>query len=206
MPQMDGFEATRLIRKREAESGEHIPIIATTAYAMKEDYDRCLEAGMDGYLSKPVTAEALRGKIEDLLTLRNEVNTSPVDFDAALQVVGGDRELLSEVVALFLKKDCPRRLRELREGIEHQDARAVSVGAHSIKGSALSFGGQALGAVAQRLEQMGREGNLTGADILLEELKVELDRFIDIFSSFQPDPGDSLAPDKQKIITTKDKV
>jgi two-component system sensor histidine kinase/response regulator len=206
MPQMDGFEATRLIRKREAESGEHIPIIATTAYAMKEDYDRCLEAGMDGYLSKPVTAEALRGKIEDLLTLRNEVNTSPVDFDAALQVVGGDRELLSEVVALFLKEDCPRRLRELREGIEHQDARAVSVGAHSIKGSALSFGGQALGAVAQRLEQMGREGNLTGADILLEELKVELDRFIDIFSSFQPDPGDSLAPDKQKIITTKDKV
>jgi two-component system sensor histidine kinase/response regulator len=206
MPQMNGFEATRLIRKREVESGEHIPIIATTAYAMKEDRDRCLEAGMDGYLPKPVTAEALRSRIEDLLTPRKEVNTSPVDFDAALQVVDGDRELLREVVDLFLKEDCPRRLRELAEGIEQQDARAVRVGAHSIKGAALSFGGQAVGAVAQRLEQIGREGNLSGAKILLEELKVELDRFTAMFSSFQPDTSVSHVLDKQEIITTKDKV
>jgi len=206
MPQMNGFEATRLIRKREAESGEHIPIIATTAYAMKEDRERCLEAGMDGYLPKPLTAEALRSRIEDLLMPRKELNTLPVDFNTALQVVGGDIELLRDVIDLFLKEDCPRRLRELREGIEQQNAEAVRVGAHSIKGAALSFGGQAVGAVAQRLEQMGRKGDLTGADILLEELKVELDQFITTFSSFQPDTGNNQALDKREVIANKDKV
>ncbi|HEX76555.1 MAG TPA: response regulator, partial [Dehalococcoidia bacterium] len=206
MPQMNGFEATRLIRKMEAESGQHILIIAMTAYAMKEDRDRCLEAGMDGYLPKPVTPEALRSTIEDLLTLCREVSTPAVDLDAALQVVGGDRELLRESVDLFLKEDCPRRLIELREGIEQHNAQAVRIGAHSIKGVALSFGGKAVGAVAQRLEQMGHEGNLASAYLLLEELKVELERFETFYSSLQPDPGEDQAPNNREIITTKGKV
>jgi len=206
MPQMNGFEATRLIREREAESSQHILIIAMTAYAMKEDRNRCLEAGMDGYLPKPVTPEALRSVIEDLLMPCPEVNTPTVDLNAALQVVGGDRELLRESVDLFLKEDCPRRLKELREGIEQQDAQAVRAGAHSIKGASLSFGGQVVGAMAQRLEQMGREGNLAGADMLLEKLEVELERFEAFYSSLQPDPGDSQAPNNREIITTKGKV
>jgi len=161
---------------------------------------------MDGYLPKPVTPEALRNTIEDLLTSCLEVNTPPVDLNAALQVVGGDRELLRESVDLFLKEDCPRRLKELREGIEQHDTQAVRMGAHSIKGSALSFGGQALGDVARRLEQTGREGNLTGADMLLEELKVELERFVAFYSSLKPDSGEDQTPNNREIITTKGKL
>jgi len=97
-------------------------------------------------------------------------------------------------------------MKELSEGIEQQDAQAVRVGAHSIKGAVLSFGGQAAGAVAQHLEQMGRKGNLAGADILLEELKMELERFVAFFSSFQPDLREGQAPDDREIIGAKGKV
>ena len=68
MPEMDGLEATRAIREREAESGHHIPILAMTAYTMKEDQGKCLESGMDGYLSKPVSPKKLYGVIEGFLS------------------------------------------------------------------------------------------------------------------------------------------
>jgi len=182
MPEMDGLKATRAIREREAESDQRIPILAMTAYAMKEDQERCLEAGMDGYLSKPVSPDKLQSAIEGFLSPdRGPSVASPVDLDAALEVVGGDEELLLEAVGLFLEQDYPRQLKDLREGLEGQDARAVRRAAHGIKGALSSFGGQAAGELACRLETMGREGDLSGAQGVLEELEAEVKQFAAFF-------------------------
>ena len=182
MPEMDGFEATRVIREREASSGQHIPIIAMTAYAMKGDQEKCLEVGMDGYLPKPVSPEKLYGAIEGFLSPdRDRPSVPPVDLDAALEVVGGDRELLHEAVELFFEQDYPRQLTALREGLDRQDARAVKRAAHGIKGALRSFGGQVASDVALRLEMMGREGDFSGAQGAVEELEAEVGRFAAFF-------------------------
>ena len=206
MLEMDGFEATRAIRERE-KSGQHIPIVAMTAYAMKGDRERCKEAGMDDYISKPATREKLYRTIKPFLHPDQDRNsalplsgkekgareawpepfgfaqdrpaegTLPVDLDRALETVGGDRELLREAIELFMEYDYPRQLEHLREGLERQDARAVKAAAHGIKGSLDSFGGWVAAGVALCLETMGREGNLSNAQSVLEELEAETKRF-----------------------------
>jgi len=183
MPQMDGLEATRTIRRREAKTGQHIPILAMTAYAMEEDKQRCLEAGMDDYVSKPVTYKKLYRIIEDLLSPDGKDESAPpVDLEAALELVDGDVELLQEAARMFLEQDCPRQMKMLRAGLEQQDARAVKEAAHGIKGVASNLGGWAVSAVALRLETIGREEDLAGTDGLLGELEAELARFAAFFS------------------------
>lgn len=183
MPQMDGLEATRAIREREAASGQHIPILAVTAYATKEDQQRCLEAGTDGYLSKPVSPEKLVAALERFLPPDGGRDSAPpVDLDGALEEVGGDRELLHEAVGLFLEQDYPRHLAELREGLARQDARAIRAAAHGIKGAVDSFGGRAARDAALCLETMGRRGDLSGAQRTLEELEAEMERFAAFFA------------------------
>ena len=191
MPIMNGMEATRLIRERERESGRHIPIIAMTAYAMKEDREKCLEAGMDGYLSKPAKPDEINAIIKDLVSSEKEPSAVPldtltsapiVDIDAAMQVFGDDKELLEEAITLFLEEDYPEQLKQIKDGIERKDASTVKIAAHSIKGAARSLGGLALGDVAQHLEEMGREGDLTGAEVLAEDVETELKRFADYYS------------------------
>jgi len=224
MPGMNGLEATRVIRKMEADSGEHIPIIAMTAYAMKEDREQCLEAGMDSYTSKPVNYQELYHEIESLLhpeqesaspqqeevspqqeevspqqeealpqqeevsPQQEEVSPPTVDLDTALDVTGGDSELLEEAVALFLVEDYPRQLKELKEGIEHRDAPAVKAAAHGIKGAVNSFGGHAVGTIALQLQEMGRDANFDSAETALEELEAEIARFRDFYRNPEPVP------------------
>jgi len=128
MPEMDGLEATVAIRAREADepAASHprrIPIIALTAHAMKGDADRCLAAGMDGYVSKPVRGEALQAEIERVLGLvpADGLAAPPVDLAAFLETVGGDRALLRELVGVFVA-DCPRRRVEMRRAVAGADA------------------------------------------------------------------------------------
>jgi len=207
MPHLDGLKATRTIREREAESGQHIPILAVTAYATKEDQKRCLEAGVDGYLSKPVSPEKLGAALERFLPPDGARETAPpvdlenadyrtitdrpdgaretappVDLDEALEAVGGDRELLLEAVGLFLERDYPRHMEELRGGLARQDARAVKRAAHGIKGTVGSFGGRATRDVALYLETMGRRGDLSDAQRAVEELEAEMERFAAFFA------------------------
>lgn len=187
MPQMDGLAATRVIREREAESGQHIPILAMTAYATKEDRERCLEAGTDGYLFKPVSLKKLRAALAEMLSPNQDANAAqpvnlPVDLNEALEATDGDRHLLIEAVRLFLEHDYPRHLKALKEGLARQDARAIKAAAHGIKGAVGSFGGQAAHNVALRLETMGREGDLNDAQSVLEELEVEMERFAAFFA------------------------
>jgi len=183
MPQMDGLEATRAIRAREAGSGRHIPILAVTAYASKEDRRRCAEAGTDGYLPKPVGPTKLRAALARFLSPdRDAVAAPPVDLKVALEATDGDRDLLREGVELFLERDYPRHLQTLEEGLERRDARAVKAAAHGLKGVVGSFGGQAVRDVALRLEAMAQSDDLDDALGTLDALKTEMERFAAFFT------------------------
>lgn len=183
MPRMDGLEAVRLIRQKEMGSGKRIPILAVTAYATKDDQDKCSAAGADGYLPKPLSPQKLGMALERFLPLAQEREAEPaVDLDAALDVVGGDLELLREAVSVFLERDYPRDVEKLAEGITRRDAPMVKKAAHGLKGALSSFGSRPARDLALRLEAMGREGDLNGAPRALEELLAEVSRLAAFFA------------------------
>jgi two-component system sensor histidine kinase/response regulator len=183
MPEIDGLEATRLIRQGELQTGRHQSIVAVTAYALKEDQDRCLAAGMDAYLSKPVTPEKMLSVLGRFQPTVSESNSnSVVDWDAALETVGGDRALLREAVELFLATDYPRQLEQLRDGIARQDADAVKKAAHGLKGTLDSFGSRGARDLAKEMETMGRAGKIGQAPAALEQFKAQVQLFVDYYA------------------------
>jgi PAS domain S-box-containing protein len=186
MPEMNGFEATAAIRKREHLTGRRTPIIAMTARAMKGDREECLAAGMDDYVSKPFRASEFFEVIyaltdgaapwreraeEDLSEIADEV----IDAEALIENSLGDMDLVREVVGLFLE-NYQEAIEALRGAIAMGDCESVNEAAHKLKGS---LGGVQAGAawrVAFRLEEMGRGGDLTAALAAIEELDYEIRR------------------------------
>ena len=169
MPHLGGFEATAAIRASERSNGGHLPIIALTAHAMKGDRERCLEAGMDAYLSKPIRAEELVRTIEQLTSSEgSEAEEVPaynggapavLDRSAALEYVGGETALLSEVVRLY-RQEGPRLLKEIRDALLCDDAERVQSAAHRLKGSIGTLSGAAASRAAGRLEEHSAEKHL----------------------------------------------
>jgi CheY-like chemotaxis protein len=184
MPEMDGFEATAAIREREKATGTHLLIIAMTAYAMKGDRERCLAAGMDSYLSKPIQAKELFEAIEGPAPIPVEGETTEpgdqhhgevLDSAATLSRVEGDTELLAEMVRLFLE-DCPRLISAVREALTRRDPQALQRAAHTLKGSVANFAAQSAFEAALRLEMMGRQGDLREAEEAYVALQQEIER------------------------------
>ena len=184
MPKMDGLEATAAIRAQEKVKGGHIPIVAMTAHAMKGDRERCIKAGMDDYVSKPIQAEKLFDVIEgassfsaDLKTHRPkgaEAGGKGFDLEAALKRVEGDEALLQEIADLFLES-CPGLLAEIREAVTGGENHELARAAHTLKGMVGNFGAEGAVEVALRLETMGREGDMAGAEGAYTELEVEVE-------------------------------
>jgi signal transduction histidine kinase/DNA-binding response OmpR family regulator len=177
MPEMGGFEATGLIRQRERAQGGHLPIVAVTARAMLGDRERCLEAGMDDYLTKPVKVTDLL-EIIDRLVVRSSVlnaegSDGPADSDFENRVLrdrfDGDLDLLREVAHVFLEST-PSLLGELRAAATTGDAAAVARIAHRLRGSLANFGAEDAVEAAFRLEKMGLDGDLSGAGATCERL------------------------------------
>ena len=156
MPELDGLDATRRIRDRECQAGGHQPIIAMTAHAMKGDRELCLEAGMDGYLMKPIRAEQLFRQIEELaggcppaviavptsvpkVTLPPEVVSELVDWQAASRAVNGDQDLLGQVMAAFLSEG-PQLLETLWISFAGADWKRFQRAAHTLKSALRTFG------------------------------------------------------------------
>ena len=181
MPEMDGLEATAGIRSMEASSGAHVPVVAMTAHAMEGDRERCLEAGMDAYLAKPLEPEQMISLVESLAKPKPKARRrtpkaepvpaaspaapsyqAPEAFDpaAALDRVGGDRALLVEVMELVLE-DCPRVLTQVRRAIREGDAVALEHEAHAFKGAVGNFGAQETVDAALALERLARAGDLS---------------------------------------------
>ncbi len=186
MPEMSGLEATAYMRERERASGEHLPIVALTAYAMKGDRERCLDAGMDAYLSKPIQPAELFRVIAELSSAAKETtNHQPLrafplavfDLAKALALMGDEPELLSELAAQFAS-ECPQRVTEIRQAIERGESEQVEHVAHELKGAASTFAAQATADAALRLEQLGRSGNLAEGEAAYAVLEAAVKRLI----------------------------
>jgi PAS domain S-box-containing protein len=183
MPKMNGFQTTAEIRKEEESSGEHLPIIAMTAHAMEGDRARCLDAGMDGYVAKPIRFDDLVDAIENLgqspevpkmAATATPRQPEPNDMASALERVEGDVELLHEMVGLFLE-ELPELLTNLREAVTAGDAKAIERAAHKLKGSVGNFAAQPAFEAAFRLEKIGRAGDLTEAESGFQALLQEIE-------------------------------
>ncbi len=190
MPEMDGFKATSIIRELEEKKGDHVPIVAMTAHAMKGDREMCLGAGMDGYVSKPMKAKELYDVIEDLLNGKsrgrsdsgNSAKGMQIDLNRALEAVDGDEDLLSELIEEFLNT-YPEQLGRLRELLDDGNVEQFERAAHSFKGSVGNFGAMRAYDLAYELEKIGKSGKLDGADSVLRELEIEMERVRDYLSS-----------------------
>ena len=185
MPEMDGLEATAAIREREISTSEHIPIIAMTAHAMKGDKERCLDSGMDGYISKPIQPQNLFDAIERLMECKAEAamcesssdTNDMIDMSALMKRVDGDTELLAELVDLFIE-DYPKLLSQIEQAMADKNAESLASRAHTLKGSVGNFAAQSAFDAALRLEKLAREGNLDKAQDAYNKLAQEIQRLI----------------------------
>ncbi len=182
MPEMDGLEATKAIREKEKALGGHTPIIAMTAFTTKEYRDKCAAAGMDAYISKPVRIDELTKTFEPFLSRESETPTvAPVALQDALEIVGGDVDLLKSAVALSLR-EVTGQFEELKQALAQQNPKAVEASAHRLKGIMGNLGATAARDIAQRLETMGEQGNLAGGPAAAQELDGAIARVIAFFS------------------------
>jgi PAS domain S-box-containing protein len=192
MPEMNGLQATEIIRQRELQSDTRVPIIAVTAYAMKEDQERCLAAGMDSYISKPISSKQLFKAIDQLVPDAKTAGIAgpagsasqvELDYSVLLNRTEGDMELARELVGLFLD-DCPKLMADIRATVERGDCEALTHVAHTIKGAVGYFPESNAFDVALRLEMMGRENNRHGVGEALAELELEITRLTPALEAF----------------------
>jgi PAS domain S-box-containing protein len=179
MPELDGLETTAVIRARETETGRHQRIIAMTANAMQGDRERCMAAGMDGYIAKPIRPDALIDALE-----REEHEAwaadvppeSPVlDTAELLERTAADAELVREMVRLF-RATYPGLLSELRGALEDGDETLLARTAHNLRGSIGILAAPAALRAAERLESLGRRGELAEGRTACDTLAVEIER------------------------------
>jgi PAS domain S-box-containing protein len=178
MPEMGGFDATAAIRQREQHSGGHIPIIAMTAHALPDDRERCLQAGMDGYVVKPIEAGELLRSVEEQGGLAPAaVPAAPVsrpagplvDRQQLLARLAGSSDLLKEITDIFLAEG-PRLLARAKETLAAADGIGLYRAAHALKGVLRNLSADAAGDLAQRLEDAARAGDFPEAGRLLADL------------------------------------
>ncbi|MCU0573587.1 MAG: response regulator [Syntrophobacteraceae bacterium] len=195
MPEIDGYEATRIIRRMETEGDSNggesrrIPIVALTAHAAKSDRDRCLEAGMDDYITKPLDPAELDRTLRKWLpdgnlprgrqsapavsSLKGEEQEQIIDYPSLLERCMGKQDLAEKLIRMFLENGRDN-LRKLDSAVRSKDPATTATIAHGLKGAAGSVSATAVWEVAARLEAEARENNLDDAPALLEKLREHL--------------------------------
>jgi PAS domain S-box-containing protein len=178
MPEMDGLAATAAIRESEKNSRTHLPIFAMTAHAMKGDRERCLEAGMDGYISKPVRLSDIEQTLAELarpLAAKAKPLAEAASWNRAeaLARIGGDEELLGDLCHIFLEES-PKLMQKLQQAVAAGDTDGVMRAAHSLKGETSYLGANRTSHAARQLEDMGRDQNLSQASDTFATLEREL--------------------------------
>ena len=194
MPEMDGLEATAAIREKEKKTGHHLPIIALTAHAMKGDREKCLAAGTDDYLTKPIRTADLFAVVERLRNAKTNTTseapaitkapaTNGFDSDAALRHVEGDRDLLDEIIRIFADQ-CPKTLYEIQNAIRAADLPALERAAHSLKGSASNLCATGVTQAAAELEESARSGDSSRSREQFEALEREVEKLLRELEAF----------------------
>ena len=150
-----------------------------TAHALKGDRDRCLAAGMDGYVAKPIQPHELCRTLDGLLPRGNEV----LDRQTVLQSVGGDGNLLREIIEMFATQ-APLWMADIRSAVVREDAAHLRRVAHTLKGAVGHFGIGTVYDEAQHLETMGHDGNLAGTADACEKLDQQLQRLLEGLAAF----------------------
>lgn len=188
MPEMDGYETTIKIRGNERLTNRHTPIIALTAYAMEEDKQQCLAAGMDGYLSKPINTVKLHSLVRHLYKIKlfrdNGAEPPPIDLTATLRIVDGDFQLVSELVT-GLKKDCPQHLAELVKAYQKNDFVKLKQLSHRFKGALTYFGAEKALDLVGQIEQSVQLMQVESIAPALRELEREIGRIIEFIEHFE---------------------
>jgi two-component system sensor histidine kinase/response regulator len=193
MPGKDGIEATAVIRSKEVATGAHLPIIALTAHAMKGDRERCISAGMDAYISKPIRSKELFETIESVLHLSvteplppekgRDSDDAPFDEALLLDRTEGSAEVCELLVQTFLK-ECPAHMAALRRALQQQDAKELATAAHGLKGTIANFTDGAALQATIALEKVSRQGDLPGANEAYRKLAAELERLQTALTEF----------------------
>jgi len=200
LPDLDGYEATRRIRRSVSTvRNRDIPIIATTAHALAGDREKCLDAGMNGYISKPLRPEALEQEIERWTGLASAPLDHPApmppsarspyhevvvfDQEDFVERLMGNEELARRIAREFVD-DMPHQIALLAQAVKNLDATEVRMVAHSIKGVAANVGGLEMREAAWKLEQTGGATDLIAAAAALPELTASFERLRPVFEEF----------------------
>ena len=194
MPEMDGFEATGHIRELE-KNGGHIPIIAMTAHAMKGDDQRCFDAGMDDYISKPVKPEVLFEIISKWTSTKVEIpkqeqstpespeqTEEPVDLSTLLDSVGDDEEVIAQLVDIFLENS-RQRVTMLQKAIDSGDTAEIGSQTHAFKGASGSIGAMPLFELCRELEMLLKDGKMMELARCYQMVSAEFERVEEFFKN-----------------------
>ena len=192
MPEMDGLTTTRMIRESEKGTRLHMPIIATTAHAMKGDRERCLAAGMDGYVSKPISSQELEEAIAGVLQAGGDgevvsrLEAKPADAVAptapsvlvwdmgdTMERLGGDEQLFHEIIEIFLD-DVPKQMAAMGQAIAEGNAEAIEQVAHTLKGELGYLGISEVSRKAREMEEFGQKSDIRLAASLYATFEREL--------------------------------
>jgi CheY-like chemotaxis protein len=201
MPEMDGLEATAAIRRREQDTRRHIPIIALTAHAMKGDRERFLAAGMDGCVTKPIRKEELWKALAGCVSRPNlERGPGPegdleqtLDRAALLDRLDGDRDAVVGILHLS-SPECRRLLANVQQAVLGGDAQRIRQTTHTLKGLLGTLGASKAGAAAGRLEEIGKSGDLTGADAAFTVLQRQIQRLGQALDQFSAELASGRSP------------
>jgi two-component system sensor histidine kinase/response regulator len=194
MPEMDGFEATTILRDREKSTDKHQRVIAMTALAMNGDRERCMAVGMDGYLSKPIRPQELDEVIDSLLEQKENllsekegtsVLNDSVEISQLLDRLDDDRTLLAELLQIF-RREYPDNLRAAKQAIDAKRPTDLERAGHTLKGALANLSATKASAIAAELEIMARYTDLTGAQAVLDRLVLELGNVIRSLESLCP--------------------
>jgi signal transduction histidine kinase/DNA-binding response OmpR family regulator len=192
MPHLDGLEVAWRQRQKEHETGGYVPLVAVTAHAMKGDRERCLKAGFDAYLCKPIGPDELYDAIDAVVPAgfgapggRPSLPAAIVDFDAEalLSRAGHDLDLARELASIVLEEQ-DGWVAAIHHAIEVDDAAELQRMAHTVKGAVSSCGASSAADVALLLERMGRDGDLSSAPRAARTLAESLDRLRPALESF----------------------
>jgi len=190
MPEVNGFEVTAKIREAEHGTDRHIPIVALTAHALTGDRERCVDAGMDDYVSKPIDAQKLFEVVEIAAARAKRANgngkphVESLDLESLVKSFDGDRELVTLMARVFADSSVSQ-LSSMRDAVARGDAEELARGAHTIRGSVVNFRANAAIDAAAELEHLALAGNLSSADAALSVLEEEIERLREGLQSFE---------------------